>query len=103
MNDKEITIHILDNESSQGRSGTYSSSPNNLRAVVLDENSLQSSIQACETILNEVERTRNLDEFQVDSVNFSLGLSAQGKVGFLGCGASLTGTTSISISFKRRG
>ncbi|MBE3938707.1 hypothetical protein HJ149_06500 [Vibrio parahaemolyticus] len=104
MSEKAICIEILDESNTELNSGPLSTKRKNyfLKQSVLDTESLKDSIKACDAIIEAMEEQVLNRNLAVDSVSFSLGLTAQGKVAFLGTGASLSGTTAISVTFKKQ-
>ncbi len=100
---KEIFIEIIDDSQQLAKSGPMSTGEaTSIRKTLLEEKSLNESIKTCDKIIEAMEKETSSNGFKVDSVSFSLGLTAKGKVAFLGTGASLGGTTSISVTFKKQ-
>lgn len=69
-------------------------------SILIDEASLDQSVQAIQMLTQYVKVKLNNTQIRADTISFQLGISATGKVGFLGNGVDIQLATTLQLTLK---
>jgi hypothetical protein len=69
-------------------------------SLVVDEHTLGLCIQAAQNLMKFVEEKFSNTKIKTDTISFQLGITATGKVGFLGTGVDVQFAATLQLTLK---